>query len=62
MRYVFNVTILVDGVPYKAGQEADEGEIPAGCLVSLRRLGQVSPVVTLTSTDADGDVAKPKKK
>lgn len=45
-RYRFETTITVEGVRYAAGDEADASEIPAGSLVSLIRLRQVSLVPT----------------
>lgn len=41
MRYRFTLSIVVDGKPYAAGDEADAKDIPAGCLASMVRLGQV---------------------
>lgn len=41
-RYRFETTITVEGARYAAGDEADASEIPAGSLVSLLRLRQVS--------------------
>lgn len=46
MRYEFQVPIVVDGTPYRAGDQVEAGEIPAGCLASLRRLGQVAEVAS----------------
>lgn len=51
--YRFEVSIVVDGVPYAAGDEAAESEIPAGCLASLLRLHQVSEVPAVADA---GDV------
>lgn len=63
MRYVFNLTILVDGNLHTAGEEVDEAKIPSGCLASLKRLGQVSPVEAAgPSLEVETETAKPKKK
>lgn len=44
MRYRITTTITVNGVPFKAGDEADDGEIPAGSLASLLRLRQAEEI------------------
>lgn len=58
-RYRFETTITVEGVRYAAGDEADASEIPAGSLVSLIRLRQVSlipapPTVAAPAKPAGG--------
>jgi len=45
MKYEFRRTITVEGVERKAGDVADVAEIPAGCLVSLMRMGDVREYV-----------------
>ena len=40
----FQLTITVEGVPYKAGDEVDAADVPAGCLEGMRRLGQCKDV------------------
>jgi hypothetical protein len=45
-RYRFETTITVEGVRYAAGDEADASDIPAGSLVSLIRLRQVTLIPT----------------
>lgn len=61
-RYRFETTITVEGVRYAAGDEADASEIPAGSLVSLIRLRQVTlvpaPPVVATPAKAAGGKTK----
>lgn len=43
-RFAFTLDINVDGTQYKAGDIADEKDIPKGCLASMVRLKQVEEV------------------
>lgn len=43
-RVQFQMTITVEGVPYKAGDEVDASDLPAGCLESMLRLGQCKDI------------------
>jgi len=43
-RVQFTQSIIVEGVPYKAGDVVDACDVPAGCLESLLRLGQCKEI------------------
>lgn len=43
-RFAFTLDITVEGTQYKAGDIADEKDIPSGCLASMKRLKQVEEV------------------